>query len=82
MGLRVGVVGATGMVGRTMLRVLEERGLRVDELRPMSSARSAGTEVSFSSQRMTVLEATPDAFRDLDVVLFSASCDLEELLCV
>jgi aspartate-semialdehyde dehydrogenase len=72
MGVRVGVVGATGMVGRTMLQVLEERGLRVDELRPMSSARSAGTEVSFNGERITVLEAIPGAFRDLDVVLFSA----------
>jgi aspartate-semialdehyde dehydrogenase len=72
MGLRVGVVGATGMVGRTMLQVLQERGLRIDELRAMSSARSAGSELSFNNERIRVLEATPEAFHDLDVVLFSA----------
>jgi aspartate-semialdehyde dehydrogenase len=72
MGLRVGILGATGMVGRTMLTVLEERQLAVDELRPMATARSAGTTISFNGQRITVEEASPAAFRDLDVVLFSA----------
>ncbi|MFN2462567.1 MAG: aspartate-semialdehyde dehydrogenase [Candidatus Dormibacteria bacterium] len=72
MGLRVGVVGATGVVGRTMLRVLEERGLDISELRPMSSARSAGTSVAFRGEPHRVVEATSEAFRDLDVALFSA----------
>jgi aspartate-semialdehyde dehydrogenase len=72
MGIRVGVVGATGAVGRTMLQVLEERGLAVDELRAMSSLRSAGTRVLFRGESVEVLEATPGAFADLDVVLFSA----------
>src|SRR5258708_30489469 len=72
MGLRVGVVGATGVVGRSMLRVLEERGLLVDELRPMSSARSAGTQLRYKGEEGPVIEATPDTFSGLDVVLFSA----------
>ena len=72
MGLRVGVVGATGVVGRTMLRILEERGLDVSELRPMSSARSAGTEIRFRGEPVMVVEATREAFAGLDVALFSA----------
>ena len=72
MGLRVGVVGATGVVGRTMLRILEERGLAVDELRPMSSARSAGTNVDFGGESLRVVEATANAFAGLDMALFSA----------
>jgi aspartate-semialdehyde dehydrogenase len=72
MGLRVGVVGATGMVGRTMLRVLQERSLPIDELRPMSSARSAGSEVEFQGERVRVVEAGESAFAGLDVALFSA----------
>jgi aspartate-semialdehyde dehydrogenase len=72
MGIRLGILGATGMVGRTVLKVLEERKLPIDELRPMSSARSAGTAVSFNDERITVVEAFPGAFRDLDVVIFSA----------
>jgi aspartate-semialdehyde dehydrogenase len=72
MGLRVGIVGATGVVGRTMLRILEERGLPVDELRPMASARSAGTELSFAGATVRVVEARRENFNGLDVVLFSA----------
>jgi aspartate-semialdehyde dehydrogenase len=72
MGLRVGVVGATGVVGRTMLRVLEERGLDIAELRPMGSARSAGTTVNFRGEPHSVLQAGAQAFMDLDLVLFSA----------
>ncbi|HEV3232183.1 MAG TPA: aspartate-semialdehyde dehydrogenase [Candidatus Dormibacteraeota bacterium] len=72
MGLRVGIVGATGMVGRTMLRVLVDRGFPVEELRPMSSARSAGSEVEFGGERIRVVEAGPEAFAGLDVALFSA----------
>ena len=71
-GIRVGVVGATGVVGRTMLAVLEERGLPLEELRPMASARSAGTQVSFKGEVLRVVEATPAALGGLDVVLFSA----------
>jgi aspartate-semialdehyde dehydrogenase len=55
-----------------MLRVLQERGLQVDELRPMASARSAGSEVAFHGRLLTVVEAGPEAFQDLDLVLFSA----------
>ena len=80
MGLRVGVVGATGMVGRTMLRVLEERGFAVDELRPMASARSTGTLVEFRGVQVPVIEATPEAFAGLDVVLFSAGATASRAL--
>ncbi|MGI8607804.1 MAG: aspartate-semialdehyde dehydrogenase [Candidatus Dormibacteria bacterium] len=72
MGLRVGVVGATGVVGRTMLRILEERGLKVDELRPMASANSAGTQLTFNGDALTVVEAGREAFSGLDFALFSA----------
>ncbi len=55
-----------------MLCVLEERGLGIDELRPMASGRSAGAVLNFTGESLTVLEATAAAFRDLDVILFSA----------
>jgi len=72
MGYRVGLIGATGMVGRTMLRVLEERAFPVDELRPMSSARSAGTSIEFAGESLPVMEASADTFGGLDLALFSA----------
>jgi aspartate-semialdehyde dehydrogenase len=72
MGLRVGVVGATGVVGRTMLKVLEERNFPVDELRPLASKKSAGKAVMFRGRQVTVVEADRETFAGLDLVLFSA----------
>ena len=57
----VAVVGATGAVGGTMLRVLEERGFPVTELRPLASARSEGREIDYLGQPRTV--RTPDRRR-------------------
>jgi aspartate-semialdehyde dehydrogenase len=68
----VAVVGATGAVGREMLRTLEARRFPIARLVPMASARSAGTTVPFAGEALPVVEATPDAFRGIDVALFSA----------
>lgn len=71
---RVAVVGATGMVGRKFLQVLEERRLPVSEYFLFASKRSAGTQVPFMGKQYTVRELTDDAFTDLhvDIALFSA----------
>ena len=53
--MRVGVVGATGAVGREMLRILEERSFPVDELIPLASERSAGTRISFRGEDQSVM---------------------------
>jgi len=68
---RVGVVGATGAVGRVALDLLAERGY--ERVRVLASARSAGTRVRFGGRELTVEEATPEALAagDLDVCLFS-----------
>jgi aspartate-semialdehyde dehydrogenase len=71
-GLKVAVVGATGMVGAEMLRVLEERGFPVSQLVPVASARSAGKKVAFRGAEHTVLEIAPDVFEGVDLALFSA----------
>lgn len=69
----VAVVGATGMVGRKMLEVLEELNFPVDNLYPMASARSAGKTITFCGKDYIVEELTPEAFdKDIDVALFSA----------
>ena len=54
MGMKVAVVGATGAVGREMLKTLAERGFPVDEVVALASGRSAGHEVSFGEK--TVLK--------------------------
>src|SRR5664279_4680408 len=78
--LTVAVVGATGVVGRTMIQVLSERNFPVGELRLLASGRSAGSTVSAAGRTLTVGEATPDAFEGVDIALFSAGGDVSLLL--
>lgn len=72
---RIAVVGATGAVGGTMLRVLEERGFPVTELRPLASSRSAGRELDYLGRPVFVQTLTEDAFDGIDIALFSAGGD-------
>src|SRR5512140_2806531 len=78
--LTVAVVGATGVVGRTMIQVLAERQFPVGELRLLASGRSAGSTVSAAGRTMTVEEATPEAFAGVDIALFSAGGDVSTML--
>lgn len=76
MGKRVAVAGATGMVGRTMLQVLEERNYPIDELFLFASAKSAGQKITFKGREYVVEELREDSFdRGIDVALFSAGGD-------
>ncbi len=70
--LTVAVVGATGVVGRTMIQVLLEREFPVGELRLLASERSAGMMISIEGQTLEVQPATADAFEGVDIALFSA----------
>lgn len=70
--MRIAVVGATGLVGSTMLRLLEERQFPVTELLPVASARSAGSKVAFAGKEYTVLTATEAIARKPQLALFSA----------
>ena len=69
---RVGVVGATGAVGTTILEVLADRQLPVAELRPLASARSAGRKVEYAGEELEVQEMTQDTIQGLDLILSSA----------
>ncbi len=69
----VAVVGATGMVGRMMLKVLEERNFPIDKLYVFASKKSAGNEIEFNGMKYVVEELTENSFdRDIDIALFSA----------
>ncbi|MBU3699269.1 MAG: aspartate-semialdehyde dehydrogenase [Candidatus Kapabacteria bacterium] len=70
--MNVAIIGATGLVGRTMLRVLEERHTPVNRLVVAASKRSAGETFLFRGQPLTVVELTPEVFDGIDVALFSA----------
>jgi aspartate-semialdehyde dehydrogenase len=73
------VVGATGLVGRTMLQVLIERGL-ADDVRALGSDRSAGGELEVGGVSWTVAQATPESFDGVDIALFSAGADVSREL--
>lgn len=75
-GYRVGILGATGAVGREMMKVLEEYQFPVKELIPLASSRSAGKKLSFSGEEVTVREATPSAFKGIDIVLGAAENEI------
>ncbi len=71
--INMAVVGATGMVGRTFLKVLEERNLPLGNIYFMASSRSAGKKILFNGKNYTVEELTGSSFdKDIDIALFSA----------
>ncbi len=72
MSFVVAVVGATGAVGREMIRVLEQRRFPVKRLVALASARSAGQKLKFNGNEVTIAELTPGSFAGVQVALFSA----------
>lgn len=77
--MRIAIVGATGLVGRTFLKVLEERDFEITELYLFASKRSAGNKVIFKNKEYTVEELTESSFdRNIDIALFSAGGDISK----
>ena len=74
--MRVAVLGATGAVGRTMLRVLEERLDGVDEIVPLASERSAGGTLRWREREWKVRTPSDEVFDGCPVALFSAGSDV------
>jgi len=72
----VTILGATGAVGREMLKVLEERDFPIAQLKCLSSARSAGKKILFKGQEITIEEAREEAFAGSDIVLGAAENDI------
>jgi aspartate-semialdehyde dehydrogenase len=71
-GYKVGVLGATGLVGTTILELLADRDFPVAELRPLASERSAGKEIEWRGESLTVQAISDEAIQGLDLVLSSA----------
>ena len=72
----IAVLGATGAVGREMLKILFERRFPIASLRALASARSAGTRIPFGNDEILVEEATDASFAGADIVLGAAQADL------
>ena len=75
----VAVVGASGLVGRTMLKVLEEREFPVDNLKLLASKRSAGKFINFKDRDYLIEELNENSFNGIDIALFSAGGDTSKI---
>ncbi len=76
----VGVLGATGAVGTEMIKLLEERGFPLTELRPLASARSAGKTLDFKGEKVTVREANAAGLQGCDIILGAAEADIAKAM--
>ena len=74
----VAVCGATGAVGREMLKVLEQRAFPAAEVRALASARSAGQKLPFAGGELVVAEMGEDSFAGVDIALFSAGASISK----
>ncbi len=79
-GPNVGIVGATGLVGSMMLRLLEERAFPLASLRLFASARSAGSTLRFKDKDVVVEDAATADYAGLDIVFFSAGGSISKTL--
>jgi len=73
--MKIAVVGATGMVGNIILKVLEERNFEVTELYPVASEKSVGTEISFRNKKYKIIGLEEAVSLKPDLALFSAGGD-------
>jgi len=79
MGLKIGIVGATGQVGQVMRSLLEQRDFPATEVRFFASARSAGKKLSFKGQEIAVEDAATADPAGLDIALFSAGATMSKV---
>src|SRR5687768_16649171 len=76
--MRVAVVGATGVVGSTILEVMRERSFPADEVVPFASERSAGKTIDWGDRELTVQALSDESVRGFDLALFSAGSATSE----
>ena len=78
-GVRIGVVGATGLVGAVVRQLLEERDFPIAEIRFFASARSAGTTIPFRGEDIVVEDASVANPSGLDIAIFSAGATMSKV---
>jgi aspartate-semialdehyde dehydrogenase len=77
-GISLAIVGATGVVGREMIEVIEERQFPYSELVLLASSRSAGEIIEAGEQEYSVQEINENSFDGIDIALFSAGASVSE----
>lgn len=76
--LKVGVVGATGVVGETFVNILEEYAYPIEEFRPFASQNSVGQNIFLAGKEWSVQTLKPNCFEGLDLVFFSSGDDISK----
>jgi len=76
----IAVLGATGVVGREILKILVENNVEYNEIKFLASAKSAGKTIEFKGEQHTIVEATPEAFDGVNIVLASAGGSTSQAL--
>ena len=74
----VAIVGATGLVGSTFLKVLEEYQFPIKNLKLLASSKSAGKKIIFKNKEYIVEELNENSFTNIDLALFSAGADVSK----
>jgi aspartate-semialdehyde dehydrogenase len=70
--INLAIIGATGAVGKELLKVLEKRRFPINELHCFASARSTGKEIVFQGKSVTIEQLTEESFEGIDIAIFSA----------
>lgn len=76
---RIAILGATGVVGREITKITDELGIEFESIKFLSSAKSAGSKIKFQGKEYTVIEAKPEVFDDVDIVMASAGGSTSKL---
>ena len=75
----IAILGATGVVGREITKIIDELNIEFNEIKFLSSAKSAGTQLEFQGKKYTVEEAKPESFDGVNIVLASAGASTSKL---
>ena len=75
----IAILGATGVVGREITKIFDEMKIEYNSLKFLSSAKSAGTKITFQGKEYTVEEAKPESFNGINIVLASAGASTSKL---
>ena len=75
----IAILGATGVVGREITKIVDELGIEFNEIKFLSSAKSAGKKIDFQGKTYTVEEAKPESFDNVNIVLASAGAATSKL---
>lgn len=78
--VRFAIVGATGLVGQEVLRILEERSVCLDSIQLLASKESVGKSIRFRGEDLLVQEAIPGSFEGIDFAIFSAGTEVSKQL--